>query len=110
MKPRTDVGIVGYGAYVPRYRIDTAEIDRVWRGPGAARGQTFKAVAGPDEDATTIALEAAQNAVAMAGIDPADLGAVWVGTESKPYAVKPTSTIVADALGALPNANADDWE
>jgi hydroxymethylglutaryl-CoA synthase len=46
----------------------------------------------------------------MAGIDASQLGAVWVGTESKPYAVKPASTVVADALGALPHANAADWE
>jgi hydroxymethylglutaryl-CoA synthase len=110
MKPRSEVGIVGYGAYVPRFRLDAAEIDRVWRGESTPRGRLFKAVAGPDEDTVTIAIEAARNAVAMAGIDPADLGAVWVGTESKPYAVKPSATIVADAIGALPRANAADWE
>lgn len=110
MKPRNDVGIVGYGAYIPRFRLDAAEIGRVWRADEGVRGRSFKAVAGPDEDTCTIAIEAARNAVAMAAIDAAELGAVWVGTESKPYAVKPTSTIVADAIGALPRTNAADWE
>jgi hydroxymethylglutaryl-CoA synthase len=110
MKPRESVGIVGYGAYVPRYRLDAAETDRIWRGQTTSPGQLFKSVAGPDEDTVTIAIEAARNALSMSRIDPALLGAVWVGTESKPYAVKPTSTIVADALGALPEANAADWE
>jgi hydroxymethylglutaryl-CoA synthase len=35
---------------------------------------------------------------------------VWVGSESHPYAVKPTSTIVAEAIGAVPNTQAADWE
>jgi hydroxymethylglutaryl-CoA synthase len=33
-----------------------------------------------------------------------------VGSESHPYAVKPTSTIVAEAIGAVPNVQAADWE
>jgi hydroxymethylglutaryl-CoA synthase len=33
-----------------------------------------------------------------------------VGSESHPYAVKPTSTIVAEAIGAVPNTQAADWE
>jgi hydroxymethylglutaryl-CoA synthase len=45
-----------------------------------------------------------------AGIDPAEIRAVWVGSESHPYAVKPTSTIVAEAIGAVPNTQAADWE
>ncbi|MFO8070690.1 MAG: hydroxymethylglutaryl-CoA synthase [Polyangia bacterium] len=110
MKPAREVGIVGYGGYVPRYRIDAAEIDRVWKESGRRAGRVRKAVPGPDEDTTTIAIQAARNAVSMAGIDPAGLGAIWFGTESKPYAVKPTSTIVADAIDALPHANAADWE
>lgn len=110
MRPRHDVGIVGYGAYVPRYRLDASEVGRVWRGESGARGRSHKAVAGPDEDTCTIAIEAARNAVAMAAVEPALLGAVWLGTESKPYAVKPTATIVADAIGALPRANTADFE
>jgi hydroxymethylglutaryl-CoA synthase len=35
---------------------------------------------------------------------------VWVGSESHPYAVKPTSTIVAEALGVTPHTQAGDWE
>src|SRR5690606_12665469 len=50
------------------------------------------------------------NALARAQIDPALIRAVWVGSESHPYAVKPTSTIVAEAIGAVPNTLAADWE
>ncbi len=110
MKPEKAVGIIGYGSYIPRFRIDASEINRVWKDNGMPSGRQFIAVPGPDEDATTIAIQAARNAMQMAAINPADLKAVWFGTESKPYAVKPVSTIVADAIGALPDANAADWE
>ncbi len=41
---------------------------------------------------------------------PDEIRAVWVGSESHPYAVKPTSTVVAEAIGAVPNTQAADWE
>lgn len=109
---RTDrkVGIVGYGAYVPRYRLPGAEVARLWTGGLSGSPVTEKAVAGPDEDVTTMSIEAARNAIARAGIDPKALRAVWIGSESHPYAVKPTSTIVAESIGASPNIQAADWE
>ena len=110
MKPARDVGIAGYGAYVPRYRLPASEIARIWSEGEGAPPIREKAVAGLDEDAATMAIEAARNALARAEIDPQWLRAVWVGSESKPYAVKPTSTIVAEAIGATPSVQAADWE
>lgn len=57
-----------------------------------------------------MSIEAARSALARAGIDPEEIRAVWVGSESHPYAVKPTSTIVAEALGVVPFTQAGDWE
>jgi hydroxymethylglutaryl-CoA synthase len=105
------VGIVGYGAYVPRYRLPASEVSRVWTGGYGAVPIREKAVAGPDEDTVTIAIEAARNALARTGgLDPSRIGAVWVGSESHPYAVKPTGTIVAETIGAVPYTLSGDWE
>lgn len=110
MQPQRQVGIVGYGAYIPRYRLPGTEVSRVWtNGLGGSPIQE-KAVAGLDEDVTTMSIEAARNALARAQIDPRELRAVWVGSESHPYAVKPTSTIVAESIGTSPNIQAADWE
>ncbi len=110
MTPSRPVGIVGYGAYIPRYRLSAQEVNRLWHGGEASLPVEEKAVPGLDEDTVTMSIEAARNALARAGIDPAELGAVWVGSESHPYAVKPTSTIVAEAIGAVPYTLAADWQ
>ncbi|RLF49690.1 MAG: hydroxymethylglutaryl-CoA synthase [Thermoplasmata archaeon] len=107
-------GIVSYGAYIPRYRIDVGEIARVWGADGEARSKSLavysKSVPGPDEDTATIAIEAARNALRRVNIDPKDIGAVFVGSESHPYVVKPTASIVAEAIGATPYLTAADYE
>ncbi|HIC89584.1 MAG TPA: hydroxymethylglutaryl-CoA synthase [Anaerolineae bacterium] len=110
LKPNREVGIIGYGAYIPRYRLPATEVSRVWTGGHGGVPIKEKAVAGLDEDTATIALEAARNALSRAGVDPQQIRAVWVGSESHPYAVKPTSTIVAEAIGATPLTQAADWE
>lgn len=110
LRPVNDVGIVGYGAYVPRFRLPATEVARVWTEGTTALPIKEKAVPGLDEDVATMSIEAARNALARAGIDPAEIRAVWVGSESHPYAVKPTSTIVAEAIGAVPNTQAADWQ
>jgi hydroxymethylglutaryl-CoA synthase len=110
MRPDRRVGIVGYGAYIPRYRLPGAEVSRVWTSQLSASPIKEKAVAGLDEDVATMSIEAARNAVKRAQISPRDIRAVWVGSESHPYAVKPTSTIVAESIGASPNIQAADWE
>lgn len=110
LKPTRAVGIVGYGAYVPRFRLPASEISRIWTGGAGGTPIKEKSVPGLDEDVVTMSIEAARNALKRAGISPSAIRAVWVGSESHPYAVKPTSTIVAEAIGATPNVQAGDWE
>jgi hydroxymethylglutaryl-CoA synthase len=110
MRPARDVGIAGYGAYVPRFRLPASEVARVWTEGTSALPIREKAVPGLDEDVATMSIEAARNALARAGVPPTQIRAVWVGSESHPYAVKPTSTVVAEAIGAVPNTQAADWQ
>ncbi len=110
LKPDRPVGIVGYGAYVPRYRLPATEVARMWKGGTGGTPIDEKAVNGLDEDVATMSIEAARDALARAQIDPPEIRAVWVGSESHPYAVKPTTTIVAEAIGAVPTTQAADWE
>jgi hydroxymethylglutaryl-CoA synthase len=109
-QPVRPIGIVGYGAYVPRFRLPGKEIARVWTEGHGGSPVKEKAVPGLDEDTATMSIEAARNALARAHIDPRRVAAVWVGSESHPYAVKPTGTIVAEAIGATPATLAGDWQ
>ncbi|MGC9210139.1 MAG: hydroxymethylglutaryl-CoA synthase [Acidilobus sp.] len=106
-------GVHGWGAYIPMYRLPMSEIARIWGWhPEQYKGLAVeeKSVAGPDEDATTMGYEAARNAIARAQVKPEEIGAVFFGTESKPYAVKPSATIIAEALGITPLTMASDLE
>jgi hydroxymethylglutaryl-CoA synthase len=73
-------------------------------------GVFSKSVPGPDEDVITMSVEASRYALKKTNIDPKHIGAIYVGSESHPYAVKPTATIVAEAIGATPDLTAADYE
>ena len=107
-------GIVSYGAYVPSHKIETGEIASVWGADGSAWAKNLnvysKSVPGPDEDVITISVEATRQAMQRAKLVGDKIGAVYTGSESHPYAVKPTSTIVAEAIGATPHLTAADYE
>ncbi|MBM3319510.1 MAG: hydroxymethylglutaryl-CoA synthase [Candidatus Eisenbacteria bacterium] len=108
------VGVIGYGAYIPRYRIRVEEIAKTWGAdaPSYKRGLLLKekSVPAPDQDTITMSVEASRYAVRRAGIDPTRIGAVYIGSESHPYAVKPSGTVLAEALGATPEAHTADFE
>jgi len=95
---------------VPRYRLPATEINKMWKDGVGGVPIEEKAVNGMDEDVVTMSIEASRNAMDRARIDPQAIRAVWVGSESHPYAVKPTSATVAEAIGAVPNTQAADWE
>jgi hydroxymethylglutaryl-CoA synthase len=108
------VGIVGYGAYVPKHRIKVEEIAKVWGADAESYkrglGLREKSVPAPDEDTITMAVEATRNALMRCHIDPKEIGAVYVGSESHPYAVKPSGTTLAEAIGATPDVHCADFE
>ena len=109
------VGIVGYGAHMPRHRIKVEEIAKVWGAdaPSYKKGLMLreKSVPPPDTDTITLSVEATKNALKRAGnINPAEIGAIYIGSESHPYAVKPSGTIVAEAIGATPDIHCADYE
>lgn len=108
------VGIVGYGSYIPKHRIRVEEIAAQW----GADAQSYKkglmvqekSVPAPDQDTITMSVEAAYRALDRAKIDPQKISAVYVGSESHPYAVKPSGTTVAEAIGATPEVHCADLE
>ncbi|MGD8276489.1 MAG: hydroxymethylglutaryl-CoA synthase [Gemmatimonadota bacterium] len=107
-------GIVGYGAFVPRNRIRAEEIAHQWGKDPATiqRGLLLneKSVPGRDEDTITISVAAGRSALARAGVDPQKVGALYIGSESHPYAVKPSGTVVIEALGIGPDVHVADFE
>jgi hydroxymethylglutaryl-CoA synthase len=107
-------GIVSYGAFIPRKRIKSEEIARQWgKDPDTIRRGLLleeKSVPGLDEDTITISVAAARAALDRCGVDPSRIGAVYIGSESHPYAVKPSGTIVAEALGIVPEVHVADFE
>src|SRR3989344_342824 len=96
------IGICDYGFYVPRYRISTEEIARHWgKNPEQilnSLGIVEKAIGGADEDSLTMAYESAVMALCDSDIDRKQIGAVFVGSETHPYAVNPTATILVEYL------------
>ena len=110
----TQIGIVSYGANIPRFRIKTEDIARTWgKDPETISnglGIMEKSVPAPDQDVATISVEAARAAINRSNINPQDIGAIYVGSESHPYAVKPTGTIVGEAIGATPLLQVADYE
>ena len=108
------IGIVGYGAYIPKYRIKVEEIAKVWGEDADALKKGLlleeKTVPFLDQDSVTIGVEEAQNALKRALINPEEIGAVYIGSESPPYAVKPSSSIIAEVIGAVPEVHTADYE
>jgi len=108
------IGIVGYGAYIPKYRIKVEEIAKIWGEDAEALKKGLlleeKTVPFLDQDSVTIGVEEAQNALKRAIINPREIGAVYIGSESPPYAVKPSSSIIAEVIGAVPQVHTADFE
>lgn len=89
-----DSGILAFGAYIPRLRIDRAAIASAhsWAFPGR-KGKGARAVANWDEDPITMGVEAAR------GLDRSGVGEIAFASTNLPFADLQNATLVASALG-----------
>ena len=98
-------GIIGYGVYVPKYRIKQQDIGIPWGGFGMGE----KAVCGWDEDIVSMAAEAVDNAMKNSGVKAADVGALYMATASSHMVEMHLSPILAELLGLSPQASVLDF-
>lgn len=84
-------GITAYGAYVPVHRVDLSDVTATL---GSGRGKGARIVAGPDEDTTTMAVEAARQVARRRPVD-----SIWLATTRPAYVEKSNASLVHAALG-----------
>jgi hydroxymethylglutaryl-CoA synthase len=94
--------LLAYGAYVPRYRLSQGAIAAALQTGG---GRGWRAVASFDEDSTSMAVEAARQALRRTDVRPL---AVYLATTSPAYLDKTNAFVVNAALGLDPAALAMD--
>ena len=97
-------GIVSYGVHIPRLRITVEETLRVWNNTflSIVKDQLLvseRVVLLPDEDSVTMAVEASRQALDRCGDTDRQIGGLYLGTCTNPYDSRPSSTILAEALG-----------
>lgn len=85
------VGISRYGVYLPYFRLERSSITKAW-GTRQANGEI--AVANYDEDALTMAVDAAMDCL---GEPAAPVDGVYFASTSSPYGEKQVSGIIATA-------------
>jgi len=85
------IGITHYGMYVPRLRLDRKLIVQAW-GTGQSAGEI--AVANYDEDALTLATEAALQCLPLDAKAPQGL---YFASTSAPYREKQVASVIATA-------------
>lgn len=91
-----DRGIVATGVSVPRLRLDSEAIESVWNtSPPVSQA----AVPAADEDAITMAIEAAREALEQSAVEAADVNHLAIGTTTPPLDEEALAPRVVEALG-----------
>jgi 3-oxoacyl-[acyl-carrier-protein] synthase III len=103
----SDVGILGYGLYLPDRYMSAADIAAASGGrwtETAVReklGIVRKSVAGPDDGTQEMGARAAQDAIDRAGIDPLQIDLILcVGEEWKEYPLSTSAIYIQERIGA----------
>ncbi len=93
-------GIIGYGAYVPHHRLKRSAISAAL---GYGGGKGTRAVAGHDEDATSMAVEASRSLLASLDGSAPTPSSVLFASATPPYLDKTNANVIHAALD-LPRA------
>lgn len=104
------VGIVSYGCYFPRYRLNRKLIlnSMGWLDPSiAAHARGEKAVANFDEDSVTLAVAAATQAICH--VNRNDIDGLYFSSTTFPYKERLNAAIVSAALGLDQGIRAADF-
>lgn len=110
-----NVGIVAYGAYLPAKKILGSEIGNSQGSQTAhiprSLGVSEKTVPEVDEDTITLSVQAAYQALERFGFEQKqNISTLFIGSESHPYAVKPSAGVVKTALGLSDTLAAADLQ
>lgn len=105
----TETGILAFGAYIPKRRLQRAAIHAAnkWFAPGLgglAKGE--RAVANWDEDALTMAVEAARDC--LTGVDRARVQGVHLASTTLPFADRLNAGVAKEALTLDDGVRASD--
>ena len=96
-------GLTAAGVHVPRFRIESSTIGEAW-GVDHASGIERKALPAADEDAVTMAISAARDALDRGNANAADLSFVGLATTTPPLAEEELAPRVVRALGGASDA------
>jgi len=96
--------IAGVGKALPKRVLTNGDLERMVATSDEwiteRTGIRERHVAAPDETASTLAIRAAQEALACAHLAPTDLDMIILGTVTGDYSFPATACLVQDALGA----------
>jgi 3-oxoacyl-[acyl-carrier-protein] synthase-3 len=96
--------ITGWGMYVPERVLTNHDLEQMvdtndeWI--VSRTGIRERRITGPGETTSTMSVEAAQQALARAGVTPEELDLIIVATSSPDYFTPPVSSMIQDQLGA----------
>jgi 3-hydroxy-3-methylglutaryl CoA synthase len=96
-------GITSFGAYIPYYRLSHKTLAAAW---GGRAGDAERAVANVDEDAITMAVEAARDL--LAGNGASDVDALMFASTTSPYSEKQISAMIATVADLREDARVAD--
>jgi len=104
------VGITSYGGYIPKLRLNRMQIFQAmgWFAPAimmVAQGE--RSVCNWDEDALSMAVEAARDC--LAGMDKSQVDALYLASTTLPYADRQNAGIVKTALNLKDDVLATDF-